>query len=113
MIELQSKSPHRRVFTCHSQLKWASMFDAFVHIDAEDLKWVYIWRLEAEVKLRIEKGSGMTDEQVKKFVDGCEFRSLRCPYFRGSISDGFQIIQRTSCIRKRFEEASSMIRVGS
>ena len=47
------------------------MFDAFLHIDAEDTRWVYAWRLEAEVKLRKEKGSGMTDEQVKNFVDGC------------------------------------------
>jgi D-glycerate 3-kinase len=53
------------------------MFDAFIHIDAEDTRWVYTWRLEAEVKLRREKGSGMTDEQVKRFVDGCEF--AECP----------------------------------
>ena len=52
------------------------MFDAFIHIDAEDPKWVYTWRLEAEVKLRIEKGSGMTDEQVKRFVDGCKFSNF-------------------------------------
>jgi len=49
------------------------MFDAFIHIDAENTKWVYQWRLEAEVKLRAAKGSGMTDEQVEKFVDGCKF----------------------------------------
>jgi D-glycerate 3-kinase len=52
------------------------MFDAFIHIDAEDPKSVYTWRVEAEVKLRIEKGSGMTDEQVKRFVDGCKFSKL-------------------------------------
>ncbi|RYP15181.1 hypothetical protein DL766_009480 [Monosporascus sp. MC13-8B] len=45
------------------------LFDAFVHIDAEDTEWVYDWRLEQEVKLRAEKGTGMTDEQVVKFVD--------------------------------------------
>ncbi|RYP46313.1 hypothetical protein DL769_011403 [Monosporascus sp. CRB-8-3] len=45
------------------------LFDAFVHIDAENTEWVYDWRLEQEVKLRAEKGTGMTDEQVVKFVD--------------------------------------------
>lgn len=76
MTGLQSKSQHTQIFARRSQLKWTSKFDAFIHIDAEDAKWVYTWRLEAEVNLRIEKGSGMTDEQVKRFVDGCKFRKL-------------------------------------
>ncbi|KAI1503976.1 P-loop containing nucleoside triphosphate hydrolase protein [Biscogniauxia marginata] len=45
------------------------LFDAFIHVDAEDLVWVYDWRLEQEVALRREKGAGMTDEQVVAFVD--------------------------------------------
>jgi D-glycerate 3-kinase len=45
------------------------MFDAFIHIDAEDTHYVYDWRREQEVKLREDKGTGMTDEQVIKFVD--------------------------------------------
>lgn len=51
---------------------WA-MFDAFVHIDAAETGWVYDWRLEAEVKMRELKGveNAMTDEQVRRFVDGC------------------------------------------
>lgn len=44
-------------------------FDAFIHIDAEDTQWVYDWRLEQEAMLRREKGTGMTDEQVVRFVD--------------------------------------------
>jgi D-glycerate 3-kinase len=52
-----------------------SLFDAFIHIDAEDTKFVYGWRLQAEQKMRKEKGKGMTDEQVVKFVDGCKFAS--------------------------------------
>ncbi|KAK3994889.1 putative kinase [Cladorrhinum sp. PSN332] len=46
-------------------------FDAFVHIDAENLEWVYDWRIEQERQLRRERGevNGMTDEQVIKFVD--------------------------------------------
>ncbi|OTB20020.1 hypothetical protein K445DRAFT_154760 [Daldinia sp. EC12] len=45
------------------------MFNAFIHIDAEHTEWVYDWRLEQETMLRKEKGTGMTDEQVVKFVD--------------------------------------------
>ncbi|KAK9417725.1 putative D-glycerate 3-kinase [Seiridium unicorne] len=45
------------------------LFDAFIHIDAEDTQYVYDWRREQEVKLREEKGTGMTDDQVTKFVD--------------------------------------------
>lgn len=45
-------------------------FDAFIHIDAEETRYVYDWRLEQEVALKRDKGSGMTDEQVRRFVDG-------------------------------------------
>ncbi|KAL9112960.1 MAG: hypothetical protein Q9227_002825 [Pyrenula ochraceoflavens] len=44
--------------------------DALIHIDAQDPQYVYKWRLDQEHALRASKGSGMTDEQVKKFVDG-------------------------------------------
>ncbi len=49
-----------------------SQLDAFIHIDAFDPQYVYKWRLEQEAGLRQVKGSGMTDDQVKEFVDGCE-----------------------------------------
>ncbi|RFU23664.1 hypothetical protein B7463_g12674, partial [Scytalidium lignicola] len=45
-------------------------FDAFIHIDAEETGFVYEWRLEQETALWRDKGSGMTDEEVVKFVDG-------------------------------------------
>jgi D-glycerate 3-kinase len=45
------------------------LFDAFIHIDAEDTEYVYEWRLEQERELRRERGVGMSDEQVVKFVD--------------------------------------------
>jgi len=45
-------------------------YDAFIHIDAADPQYVYKWRLQQEEGLRAKKGSGMTDEQVKNFVDG-------------------------------------------
>ncbi len=43
--------------------------DAFIHVDAEDTEYVYGWRLQQEVQLRRDHGTGMTDEQVVKFVD--------------------------------------------
>jgi D-glycerate 3-kinase len=45
------------------------LLDAFVHIDAADTEYVYAWRLQQEEALRRERGAGMTDEQVVKFVD--------------------------------------------
>lgn len=45
------------------------LFDAFIHIDAENTEYVYEWRLQQEMQLRRERGTGMTDEQVIKFVD--------------------------------------------
>jgi len=44
--------------------------DALIHLDAADPLFVYQWRGQQEKALREAKGSGMTDEQVKKFVDG-------------------------------------------
>ena len=39
--------------------------------DAENPHFVYEWRQEQERTLRAAKGTGMTEEQVKHFVDGC------------------------------------------
>ncbi|KAI5777815.1 putative Uridine/cytidine kinase [Geopyxis carbonaria] len=44
--------------------------DALVHIDAEDIGYVYAWRQQQEAALRAERGMGMTVEQVTAFVDG-------------------------------------------
>ena len=44
-------------------------FDAFIHIDAEETGFVYEWRLQQEVELRVKTGSGMSDEMVKEFVE--------------------------------------------
>jgi D-glycerate 3-kinase len=46
------------------------LFDAFIHIDAEDTEYVYEWRIQQEAALRLQKGAGMTDEQILTFVDG-------------------------------------------
>lgn len=50
-----------------------SQLDAIIHVDASDPQYVYKWRSEQEAGLRASKGCGMTDEEVKNFVDGCEF----------------------------------------
>ena len=44
--------------------------DALIHVDASDPKFVYQWREEQERVLRESKGSGMTSEQIRAFVDG-------------------------------------------
>lgn len=41
--------------------------------DAENLQFVYEWRLEQEDQLRRERGSGMTNDAVMNFIDGCMF----------------------------------------
>lgn len=45
------------------------VFDVFIHIDAEDTRFVYGWREEQEAALRKLAGMGMTSEEVVKFVD--------------------------------------------
>lgn len=45
-------------------------FDAIIHLTAKDPKNVYRWRLQQEHAMRKHKGTGMTDDQVKAFVDG-------------------------------------------
>lgn len=47
-------------------------FDAFVHLSTENLGNVYSWRLDQERALRIRKGreSGMSDDEVVRFVRG-------------------------------------------
>lgn len=45
-------------------------FDAFIHLDTEDLRNVYRWRIEQEHALIKVKGQGMSDESVVAFVRG-------------------------------------------
>lgn len=45
-------------------------FDFFIHIDTDDLRNVYTWRLQQEHKMIEVKRSGMSNDQVKAFVDG-------------------------------------------
>ena len=48
-----------------------SQLDALVHIDAENIDYVYDWRLQQEHELKMKKGSGMNDDAVRRFVDAC------------------------------------------
>lgn len=45
-------------------------FDFMIHIDTDDLRNVYRWRLQQEHALIKSKGSGMNDEAVVAFVKG-------------------------------------------
>ncbi|KAF8545029.1 P-loop containing nucleoside triphosphate hydrolase protein [Trichophaea hybrida] len=45
-------------------------FDLLIHIDAEDIGYVYEWRLQQEHAMIAAKGMGMSDAQVVEFVDG-------------------------------------------
>lgn len=53
------------------------MFDrnilTIIYSDAQDLRFVYDWRQEQERTLKATKGTGMTEEQVNNFVDGCQY----------------------------------------
>ncbi|KAK1767983.1 putative d-glycerate 3-kinase [Phialemonium atrogriseum] len=72
-----SRTLHRHklehLFFVNDQLRaydgLTDLLDAFIHIDAADTEYVYGWRLQQEEALRSERGAGMTDEQVVKFVD--------------------------------------------
>ena len=57
--------------------KW----DAVVHLDAEELEWVYGWRVEQERGLRGRGGGSMTDEEVKAFGELGVFLFARCGFF--------------------------------
>jgi D-glycerate 3-kinase len=39
--------------------------------DAEDPLYVYDWRQQQEAAMRAIKGTGMSEEQVNNFVNGC------------------------------------------
>lgn len=54
----------------HGYDEITDQLDAFIHIDAADPQYVYKWRLQQEAGLRAKKGMGMTDEQIRHFVDG-------------------------------------------
>lgn len=48
----------------------ADRVDFFVHLDTDDLRNVYRWRIDQEHALWKAKGQGMSDEAVTRFVRG-------------------------------------------
>jgi D-glycerate 3-kinase len=44
--------------------------EALIWLNAQDINFVYAWRLQQEHAMKAALGRGMTDEQVKIFVDG-------------------------------------------
>lgn len=53
-------------------------FDFMVHLDTQDLKNVYTWRMEQEHALRKAKGSGMSDQQVVNFGQSSMHLQIQC-----------------------------------
>lgn len=45
------------------------LMDCWVVLAVQEVDSVYEWRLEAEQAMRRQRGAGMTDEQVQRFVD--------------------------------------------
>lgn len=45
-------------------------FDFFIHLDTDELKNVYRWRLQQEHAMIKTKGTGMSDDAVRAFVRG-------------------------------------------
>jgi pantothenate kinase-related protein Tda10 len=88
-----------------------SSFDAFIHIDAQKPLYVYQWRWEAEQKMQAQKGSGMTAEQVKTFIDGCKM-SIACLYVLKIVTANqpAQTIRPTSCTRRICAKPSLQMR---
>lgn len=48
---------------------WDEQIDAWCVIGTENLQQVFKWRLEAEHKMKASGRSGMTDEEVRRFVE--------------------------------------------
>jgi len=67
----QAVPPHLRLIDgeLRSFASLYEMLDGFVIIQATDVNLVYVWREEAEEKLRAAGAGAMTKEQVRAFVD--------------------------------------------
>lgn len=65
-------------------------WDAVVHLDAEELEWVYGWRVEQERGLRGLGGGSMTDEEVEAFGELAfvSSSSLLCLVWDGKGEEG-------------------------
>jgi pantothenate kinase-related protein Tda10 len=67
---------------------------------------VYDWRQEQEVALRAAKGTGMTDEQVIEFVNGCESNviAMLLPVCAGRV-----VVKLTECAKQITHAMNSIV----
>ena len=83
VAQKRSTSGHQRILSQHplehlqfvnEKLRGYSRLwdrlEALVWLNAQDINYVYAWRLEQEHVMKAELGRGMTDDQIKIFVDG-------------------------------------------
>lgn len=73
--------------------------DSICASDAEDTLYVYHWREQQEAAMRADKGTGMTQEQVINFVNGCECSPHCTGIARRSADLILQTILVMSCTR--------------
>jgi D-glycerate 3-kinase len=78
-----------------------------LHSDAENTQYAFDWRLEQETALRASKGTGMTDEQVVKFVDGCT-----CALERSLKMATIPFITNETAVNPGYELYSDTVRKG-
>jgi len=71
--------------------------------DAQELEYVYNWRTQQEHNLIKLKGTGMSDEQVRAFVDSCAYS----PSSSSSLSLGLVLKSRQICLRMSFTSLAS------
>jgi len=71
-------------------VEWWSFFDSFIQIkppDAHPYSYIYVWRLQQEHNMKAQNGGkGMTDEQVKRFIDRYIPGYI---FFSGGIEEGY------------------------
>ena len=83
VAEKQSASTHPGTLSHHAlehlqfvneklkgYLQLWDFLDAVIWLNAEDIEFVYAWRLQQEHAMKAALGTGMADDQVKRFVDG-------------------------------------------
>jgi D-glycerate 3-kinase len=69
--EIRPANPHLKVVNefLKSYAALHSLLDGFIWLEAEDYLFVREWRVEAEERSRASGHSGMTREQVSRFID--------------------------------------------
>eukprot|EP00638_Chattonella_subsalsa_P008191 CAMPEP_0117753612 /NCGR_PEP_ID=MMETSP0947-20121206/12335_1 /TAXON_ID=44440 /ORGANISM="Chattonella subsalsa, Strain CCMP2191" /LENGTH=343 /DNA_ID=CAMNT_0005572539 /DNA_START=239 /DNA_END=1270 /DNA_ORIENTATION=+ len=69
LLEAEGKSLWEVNEFLKSYSAWYEICDAWMVLKVQDLDHIFDWRMEAEVQMRRSTGKGMTDEQVRDFVE--------------------------------------------